>query len=158
MSDDGPVGELARPARWPAQDGAAFTRAGGIPPVLDLPFDSGLLRVLRAEVRAQAGQAGLPEDRAGDVVVAVHEMAANAVRHGGGEGRLRVWNLAGALRCQIDDGDVDVLGDMAPAPDSLPHLTGHGLWVARQVADQMQTLSGPHGTRVTLAFGLPAAE
>ena len=32
---------------------------------------------------------------AGDVVLAVHELAANVVCHGGGKGRLRVWHLAG---------------------------------------------------------------
>ena len=54
-----------------------------------------------------------------------------------------------------DDGDLDACGDPAAALNSLPYLPGHGLWVAREVADQMQTLSGPRGTRVTLTFGPP---
>jgi anti-sigma regulatory factor (Ser/Thr protein kinase) len=37
--------------------------------------------MLRTEVLALAGQAGLPDDRAGDVVLAVHELAANVVCH-----------------------------------------------------------------------------
>ena len=40
-----------------------------------------------------------------DVVLAVHELAANAIRHGAGVGRLRVWNLVRELCCQVDDGD-----------------------------------------------------
>ena len=32
-----------------------------------------------------------------DVVLAVHELAANAIRHGAGVGRLRVWNLVREL-------------------------------------------------------------
>ena len=159
MSHDGPLGEPAGPAGQPGQAGSTFSRtAGGLPPVLDLAFDSGTLHVLRAEVRARARQAGLSEDRAADVVVAVHELAANAISHGGGKGRLRVWDLAGALHCQVDDGDPDASGDAAAALNSLPDLPGHGLWVARQVADQMRTLSGPRGTRATLTFGLPTTD
>ena len=73
-------------------------------PVLDQEFDSGNLYALRAAVQAHAVQAGLSEDRTSEVVLAVHELAANAVRHGGGVGRLRVWNGAGSLQCQVDDG------------------------------------------------------
>ena len=131
---------------------------GHVPPVLDLTFDSGGLSVLRAEIWVCAGQAGLPEERVADVILAVHELAANAVCHGGGKGRLRVRNLAEALHCQVDDGDLIASGDPAAQPDSLPELPDHGLWVARRVADQMQTLSSPGGTRVTITFVLPASQ
>jgi anti-sigma regulatory factor (Ser/Thr protein kinase) len=131
---------------------------GDAPPLLDLVFDSGALYILRTEVLALAGQAGLPDDRAADVVLAVHELAANVVCHGGGKGRLRVWHLAGAMQCQVDDGDLIASADPAALLDPFPELPGHGLWVARRAANQMQALSGPRGTRVTLIFELPAAE
>jgi anti-sigma regulatory factor (Ser/Thr protein kinase) len=92
------------------------------------------------------------------VVLAAHELAANVVCHGGGKGRLRVWQLAGALHCQVDDGDLIASADPAALLDPFPELPGHGLWVVRRVASQMQALSGPRGTRVTLIFELPAAE
>jgi hypothetical protein len=60
-------------------------------PILDLAFDSGTLHALRAGVKAHACEAGLPEARAEDVVLVVHELAANAVSHGAGAGRLRIW-------------------------------------------------------------------
>ena len=134
------------------------TAGGDAPPILDLAFDSGALYILRAEVLALAGQSGLSDDRAGDVVLAVHELAANVVCHGGGKGRLRVWHLTGVLHCQVDDGDLIASADPAASLDPFPELPGHGLWVARRVANQMQALSGPRGTRVTLIFELPAAE
>jgi anti-sigma regulatory factor (Ser/Thr protein kinase) len=143
MADDYPVREAPR---------------GGVPVLLDLAFDSGALHVLRADVLAQAGQAGLSDDRAGEVALAVHELAANVICHGGGKGRLRVWRLAGALHCQVDDGDLVASADSAVSLDPFPERPGHGLWVARRVADQMQALSGPHGTRVTLVFKLPATQ
>ena len=121
------------------------------PPALDLAFDSGLLSVLRARVHVHACRAGMPGDQAADVVLAVHELAANAISHGGGTGRLRVWGRPGALHCQVDDGDPPAPGDPALA-SRLPDLAGHGLWVARQVADQLQIASGPRGTRVTVTF------
>ena len=95
----------------------------------------------------------MPVNRAADVVLAVHELAANAITHGGRAGRLRVWDLGGTLHCQVDDGDPPDPGDPALA-SSLPDLAGHGLWVARQVADQMQIASGPRGTRVTVTFNV----
>jgi anti-sigma regulatory factor (Ser/Thr protein kinase) len=123
-------------------------------PVLDLAFDSGTLHALRAGVKAHACQAGLPEDRAEDVVLAVHELAANAVSHGAGAGRLRIWKLAGALHCQVEDGEPHASG---PGPERpLPSRPGHGLWLVRQVADRMRVLSGARGTRATVAFNLPA--
>jgi anti-sigma regulatory factor (Ser/Thr protein kinase) len=141
-------------------------------PVLDLAFDSGTLDALRAGVKAHACQAGLPEDRAQDVVLAVHELAANAVSHGAGAGRLRIWKLAGALHCQVEDGEPLASGLPAEPPDHagsepadasgrtsahpLPSRPGHGLWLVRQVADRMRILSGARGTRATVAFDLPA--
>jgi anti-sigma regulatory factor (Ser/Thr protein kinase) len=140
---------------WPGP-----ARADGAPPVLDLGFDSGTLQTARARVRACVSHTGFPEDRVEDVVLAVHELAANAVCHGGGAGRLRIWNLAGALYCQVDDGDL--LASAAAAkpkgsPDqvslnSLPCEPGHGLWVVQQVSDQMQSVSGHGGTSVLIRF------
>jgi anti-sigma regulatory factor (Ser/Thr protein kinase) len=124
-------------------------------PVLDLAFDSGTLDALRAGVKAHACAAGLPEDRAADVVLAVHELAANAVRHGAGAGRLRIWKLAGSLHCQVEDGEPADAAGPASGP-ALPSRPGHGLWLVRQVADRMRILSGARGTRATIAFDLPA--
>ena len=145
---------------WPAEPGGDPGRIGplGAPggsagPILDLAFDSGSLSGLRAAVKAFADAAALPERRAQDVIIAVHELAANAVHHGAGAGRLRVWNLAGVLHCQVEDGDLLASSDAPLYP--LPILPGHGLWVARHVADQLRVLSGARGTCATVVFGLP---
>lgn len=143
--------------------GPTFDSTGeGLTPDIDLAFDSGTLHVLRAEVQAHAYRAGMPEGRAGDMVLAIHELAANAIRHGAGVGRLRMWSLPGALHCRVDDGDPPAPGDTGDAAasgqammSSLPDTPGHGLWVVRQMADQMQILTGPRGTRATVSFKLP---
>ena len=148
-----------------------MNRTGNAAPVLDSMFDSGALLTLREEVRECAIRSGISADRAEDMVLAIHELAANAVVHDGGAGRLRVWKLATALQCQVDDADLmrspqaapgrDGMGGSQPgstpgpvSADSLPTEKGHGLWLVRKLADQARTLSGPQGTRVLVAFDL----
>ncbi|MEO8691057.1 MAG: sensor histidine kinase, partial [Solirubrobacteraceae bacterium] len=46
---------------------------------------------LRHVTAAEAERAGLSRQRTHDLVLAVHEVATNSVRHGGGRGVLRVW-------------------------------------------------------------------
>ena len=46
------------------------------------------LRHLRKLVSSRATAAGLRPERAADIVLAVHEVAANSLRHGGGAGTL----------------------------------------------------------------------
>lgn len=141
-------------------------------PLLDQEFDSGTLYALRAAVQAHAGQAGLSEDRADEVVLAVHELAANAIAHGAGHGRLRIWELAGVLSCEVLDAGPGSAGRPAgPSPggagrptgpseavDPWPTADGHGLWLVRQVADQLDLRSGPHGTRAIAIFARPRPE
>jgi anti-anti-sigma factor len=125
---------------------------GGESTVLEQEFDDGSLYALRAAVAAHASRAGLSEGRTGDLVLAVHELAANAIRHGAGHGRLRLWTAAGAVRCEItDDGPAE-----AADPDAAQWRvrTGHGLWLVRHVADQASLDSGPSGTIATVSFAL----
>jgi anti-sigma regulatory factor (Ser/Thr protein kinase) len=138
---------------------------------LDLRFGSGSLAALRAAVQEYADQAGMPPDRAIDLVLVVHELAANAVRHGAGTGRVRMWTQPGGLRCEVQDAgpaaresqaghegpqdDPDQDPDSDPdLADPWPYVDGHGLWVARKVADRMQVQSGPDGTRAIVVFKL----
>jgi len=155
-------------------------QASAHPPILDQEFDSGTLYALRAAVQAHADRAGLPEDRASEVVLAVHELAANAIAHGAGHGRLRMWDLTGALSCEVVDMGRAARPDALPGPDAAarsdgvsapdavggswivmdpwPAEDGHGLWLVRQVADQLDLRSGPRGTRAVVTFALARPE
>ena len=132
--------------------------AGASAPVLDQEFDSGSLYALRAAVQAHAGQAGLSEDRASEVVLAVHELAANAIAHGAGRGRLRLWELTGSLSCEITDAGTPGTTDSSETADPWPTADGHGLWLVRQVADHLDLHSGPHGTRAVVTFAFPVGK
>ncbi|HJY02038.1 MAG TPA: ATP-binding protein [Streptosporangiaceae bacterium] len=139
----------------PAGRAGRAMQAGAPAPVLDQEFDSGNLYALRAAVQAHVDQAGLSEDRASDVVLAVHELAANAIAHGAGHGRLRLWDLADALSCEIADGGTPGTTDSSETVNPWPTTDGHGLWLVRQVADHLDLRSGPRGTRAVVTFALP---
>jgi anti-sigma regulatory factor (Ser/Thr protein kinase) len=136
--------------------------------MLDREFGADALAGLREAVLGCATVCGMPEDRAIDVMLAVHELAANAVRHGPGHGRLRIHVTASALRCEISDpgpasrngrapGGTGGEAPGAPATAPWPVEQGHGLWIARKTADHLRFTSGPHGSLITAEFALPAA-
>jgi anti-sigma regulatory factor (Ser/Thr protein kinase) len=141
--------------------GADATPGDGETLVLTQAFDVGSLYGLRAAVAAHADAAGLPQHRADDLVVAVHELAANAVLHGAGHGQLRLWHDEHVLQCQVSDDGPPTAGAGADASPELRDASrwhserGHGLWLIRQVADQVSVHSGPDGTIATISFTLP---
>ncbi len=129
---------------------------------LDRAFDADTLSGLRKAVLAEAAAAGMPRDRAADVMLAVHELAANAVRHGSGAGRLAMRVRDGRLYCQVsDDGPASADGQAGrgepTAARAWPVQRGHGLWIVQASADQMSVASGSVGSQVTAVFILPGA-
>jgi anti-sigma regulatory factor (Ser/Thr protein kinase) len=138
--------------------------------LLDHRFDARGLSLLRAVVLAHAVEAGMAENRARDVTLSANELAANAIRHGAGTGQLQMRAGDGMLRMQVHDGGPASLNGQAGtvgldgqdipgggADGEWPFRPGHGLWVVRQVSDQMSVWRGPGGPVVTAAFALPAA-
>jgi len=128
--------------------------------MLTQEFTMDTLHSLREAVLAHATAAGMPESRATDVMLAVHELAANVVRHGGGTGQLILRIAAGALRCQVTDpGSADANGWPVTAtakPAPWPYRPGHGLWLVRQAADHFTAITGPYRSQVTATFALPS--
>ena len=127
---------------------------------LDQWFDGGTLPALRTAVRAEAFAVGMPRYRTADVVLAVHELAANAVRHGGGVGRAQLWVAGAALHCMVSDagrgsGDGQARAGALVAVRPWLFKPGHGLWLVRGVADRLTAEPGPGGSQVTAVFALP---
>ncbi len=148
-----------------ARQGGQCAPAGdGTYPVLDQRFDEDSLYQLRAAVAAHAANAGLPRQRADDMVMTVHELAVNSVRHGPGHGRLRIWKHHQTVICQVaDDGTAAPAGSAgdsqgAQGPDAgltalpWPVEPGHGLWLVSQLADHLIVQSGAGGVNATVSF------
>ncbi len=120
--------------------------------VLEQDFDGDSLYALRSAVAAHAADAGLPRPRVYDVVTAAHELAANAVRHGAGHGRLRLWADGQALHCQVSDDGPAGQDPARPDPAAWRREHAHGLWIIDEVADQVSLDRAPAGTTVTVTF------
>jgi anti-sigma regulatory factor (Ser/Thr protein kinase) len=119
-----------------------------------LPFDSDPAPV-RHFAAAQATRLGLPPGRIDDLVLAVNEVATNAIRHGAGHGEIRVWRAERYLVCEVFDagsGATEPFGYLPPDPDS---EGGHGLWITRQLCDLVEIRTRPGGTTVRLYLHIP---
>ena len=159
------IEEAERSHPWVgAAESARYRGADGPPPQLCAPLPTRARRArpstasrgrrstasARSSPSTRARPASAPE-RAGDLVLATHEVATNSIRHGGGEGTLRVWHDDGMVICEVRDrGRIDqpLAGRARPA---LGHgQGGWGLWLANQLCDLVQLRTLPDGNVVRL--------
>jgi anti-sigma regulatory factor (Ser/Thr protein kinase) len=115
------------------------------------------LSQVRALVLKQAREAGLPEAKAQDLVLAVSEVAANTLRHTKSSGRLAIWHDEHEIVCEIRDSGTITdprPGERKPAPGA---SGGHGLWLVKQVCDQVELASDESGTVITMHMVLRPA-
>ncbi|MEE6309447.1 ATP-binding protein [Plantactinospora veratri] len=126
------------------------------PPLLTETFDGDRVTEIRHAVAARAEAAGLSGARLDDFVLAVNELMTNAVRHGGGQGWLRLWRTGEILYCLVSDTGAGIGADrLDDRRRPLPEIAGGwGLWLARQLSDEMVVDSGPAGTTVRISAHL----
>ncbi|GAA4470619.1 ATP-binding protein [Phytohabitans houttuyneae] len=146
-------------ADLPARD-----RAGPAPTTVpeavavDHQFDADGLYALRAALAAHADHLGASREQVERLLIVGGELATNAIRHGGGSGRLRLWRDGELLRCQISDcgqGMRDTAaGSRQPEPTA---LGGRGLWIVRRLCTDVVIETSPKGTTVTAAIPLNGA-
>jgi serine/threonine-protein kinase RsbW len=121
-------------------------------PLLSEPFDRGQVTRLRHTLASCVERAGLAGQRLDDFVLAVNELITNAVRHGGGQGHVTLWNTGDMVLCEVSDdgrgiGAERLANHDRPAPDT---AGGWGLWLADQLSDSMIVTTGPAGTSVRI--------
>lgn len=98
--------------------------------------------------------AGLDRWRAEDVELAVNELAANSLRHGGGRGTAHIWLEPSAVVCEVrDSGRISDPLTGRLRPDDL-QLEGRGLWIVNQLCDLVQIRSHPGGSVVRIRMSL----
>jgi anti-sigma regulatory factor (Ser/Thr protein kinase) len=102
------------------------------------------LEAFREQLARELVAEKVPEAKALDMLVAGTEVAANAVRHGAGIKEVRVGRAEGRFVCEVIDRgsgfDDPVAGYLAPREG-----TGKGLWVARQLAWQLEFFHSQEG-------------
>jgi anti-sigma regulatory factor (Ser/Thr protein kinase) len=119
------------------------------PPDLRRAFRAWELNEVRAVVEKELIGAGFGTDRAEDVVLAVNEIATNAVEHGG-DAEIAVWTGPDGFVFEVHDhGDLaDPLpGLVAPQPSE---TRGRGVWIARQLCDFLHVWADGVGTHVRI--------
>lgn len=128
-------------------------------PLLTETFERSQVTRLRHAVASCVGRSGMVGQRLDDFVLAVNELLTNAVRHGGGKGRLRLWRRGDEVVCEVSDhgegfDETRLSGGAKPVADT---PGGWGLWLAGKLSDRMEVDTGPSGTTVRISAALPAA-
>ncbi|GIF76448.1 ATP-binding protein [Asanoa siamensis] len=121
--------------------------------VLEAAFDRASVAPVRRQVQATAHRCEMSAEALDDFLVAVNEAMTNAVRHGGGTGRLLLWR-DGALMCQVIDHGPGFDPTSYLRPEQRPRPSpsgGMGLWLAQQASDEMRIESGASGTTITIS-------
>lgn len=111
--------------------------------------DEGITHV-RELVSCRAREVGLTAAAVEDIVLAVHEIATNSIRYGGGSGTLRIWHDDCWLICDVHDrGHITdpLVGRRPPSPFA---RGGRGVWMANHLADLVQLRSSAAGTTVRI--------
>jgi anti-sigma regulatory factor (Ser/Thr protein kinase) len=133
------------------RDGAPHQPEGRVD-LLVRDFDRSTLVPLRHEVWRSAESSGLADLTLYRFVVAVNEIATNAVHHGGGAGRLELWRSGDLLHCRISDRGPGLPARYhrdAPRPPARA-VNGRGLWLARHGVADFVVETGRHGTTITM--------
>lgn len=110
------------------------------------------LRRMRRLISGYGRRWALPDSTVQRVVLVAHELAVNAIRHGGGCAWLRLWRSGQLLCCQVRDAgpglaEPEEAGRLLPSPD---HPGGRGLWLVRRLSAHLHISSRPgDGTTVT---------
>jgi anti-sigma regulatory factor (Ser/Thr protein kinase) len=120
------------------------------PPASALVFDFDGRNVgdVRAVVSHYISRLGFDETQTADFALAVHELATNSIRHGGGSGRLRLWSDEATAVAEVSDAGVigDPLAGRVNPVESVE--SGRGLWLANHLCDLVQIRSHPRGSIV----------
>lgn len=118
--------------------------------LLSETFDVASMSELRHRVAARVAEAGVTGAVAEDFVLAVHELVANAVRHGGGSGRLDLRRMADVLICEvIDHGAAGGLVPIRLSEATQPG--GRGLWLAHHLTGSLMVTRRADGVTASVS-------
>jgi anti-sigma regulatory factor (Ser/Thr protein kinase) len=118
-------------------------------------FESADLHDVRRFVTDRSLRYGVPNATLGNLLVAVTEVATNAINHGTPPMAVRIWAEDDALICEIADcGFWRPTGLLGFLPPESATTTGFGLWGVRMLTDLVQIRTGWDGTVVRMSTKL----
>ncbi len=124
----------------------------GVEPI---PFGREDVSGLRRALAVRAAEAGMSDERVGDLLLAVSEVATNSVLYGGGGGTLAAWAEPGRFVCEVRDAgrlEDPLVGRARP---SRGQRSGRGMWLVNEVCDLVQVRALAAGTVVRLHLRVP---
>ncbi|MEV0615226.1 sensor histidine kinase [Nonomuraea sp. NPDC050404] len=146
---------------WPSADYAPHGVVDGHNRPLDEPvafssllFDRSNLSAVRGMAAKQATALGFDGDRIDDIRLAVAELGANSLDHGGGSGTLRVWTEGDRLVCEVSDAGhiTDPLVGRRPVD---PREAGsRGLLIVNLLSDLVRVHTRDGATAIRVYFEL----
>jgi anti-sigma regulatory factor (Ser/Thr protein kinase) len=145
---------LTNPDHLPPEEVIASVAAPPLPPLgpaqQRLVFTPWELHAVRAAVADVARRVSLDERRAEDLVLAVNEIATNAVEYGTGDAEVLLWASLDGLICEVHNSGrlTHALPGLQPPHPGDPR--GRGIWIARQLCDLLHIWSDGDGTHVRI--------
>jgi anti-sigma regulatory factor (Ser/Thr protein kinase) len=127
-------------------------------PSLEMMFGLGDLQSVRRLIGSFAIDAGFSGPRTEEIVLAVNEIATNALLHGQPPATVRAWNADDEIILEVVDageGIPDSLAGQLPPPAQ--GLGGRGLWLTRLLCDAVE-ICNAGGCTVTVHASAPSAE
>jgi anti-sigma regulatory factor (Ser/Thr protein kinase) len=114
------------------------------------------LRRVRTLVARAAQWIGLTVKALDDLVVAVNEIAINALLYAGGRARITVAACPDGMSVEISDSGPGLPSGLREERPPTDALGGRGLWLARRLCPQMTISSSPRGVTVRMIAMAPA--
>jgi len=109
------------------------------------------IREVRRRVADAAVRVGIHPDDAAQFTVAVNEVVINAIRHGGGIADITIATKGDEVTVQVRDHGPGLPASASAALPPPDQLGGRGLWLVRQLCDNVTFHSSRSGTFVVLS-------
>jgi len=109
------------------------------------------LASVRSQVAEAAIRAGLSPDQATRLSYAVNEVVTNAIQFGDGTAGVSIIADQARIIVEVRDIGGGALPDIAAEPPPPDQVRGRGLWLARELCDEVTFQSGCTGNVVRLS-------
>lgn len=106
---------------------------------------------VRHRVAEAAVRVGLDDDRVAGFTVAANEIIINAIQHGGGSAEITISTTDRQVVVKVRDHGTGIPDEVPTELPPADQVHGRGLWLARQLCDEVTLLSTDSGALVRLA-------